>query len=108
MIAALNLLVPVVVIGLIILAMRLKKMFPIYTAIVFVIVYTVFQPSYMPKGKVTTTLPNAAFEVTSDKVENRILKPMSSEARDARMAEVEELATKRREELIEQMKSEKE
>lgn len=107
MIAALNLLVPIVVIGLVLLAMRLKKMYPIYIALVFVVLYTMFQPSYMPKGKVTTTLPNSSFEVTNKNVENRILKPVTAEERDARMKEVEALSAARREELIQQMKNEK-
>lgn len=107
MIAALNLIVPIVVIGLFVLAMRLKKMYPIYIAVVFVILYQAFQPSYMPKGRVTTTLPNAEFQVTSGDVEDRLRKPMDSEARTSRMIEVEELATKRREELVNQIKTEK-
>lgn len=107
MIALLNFVVPVVVIALIILAMRLKKFWPIIVSIVFVIVYQAVQPSYLPKGT-TKQLPNAEFQIESKPIEDRIRKTISPEERDARMANVENETNERIEALIERSKSEKE
>jgi hypothetical protein len=107
MILLMNLLGPLFVVAMILLAMRLKKVYPLYIAVFFVIIYSFLQPSYMPKGTVMPAVPNAPFEVSDKPIKDRILKPISSEVRDARMAEVVDLATKRREELIQQIKSEK-
>lgn len=106
MIFLLNVVPSIIMVALIYLAYRISKVWPLMVAIVFVIVYGLLQPSYMPKGTVKA-LPNAEFKVENKVIQDRVLKPMSSEDRSARMAEVEELATKRREELIRQIKTEK-
>lgn len=107
MILLMNLLGPLFVVVMIILAMRLKKVYPLYIGVFFVIIYSFLQPSYMPKGTVMPSVPNVPFEVSDKPIESRVLKPMSSDERDARMSEVEELSNKRRDELIQQIKSEK-
>lgn len=106
MIAALNLIVPVVVIGFVLLAMRLKKMFPIYTAIVFVILYALLQPSYLPKGTVKPVVYEE-FKPNESVFVDRMLKPKSGAERDAsRKAEFEK-NDERIDKLIKQMKTEK-
>lgn len=107
MIALLNFVVPIVVIGLILLAMRLKKFWPIIVAIVFVIVYQAVQPSYIPKGTVKD-LPRAEFRVDDSPIQDRMRKTISAEERDARMAKADKETNERIEALIERSKSEKE
>lgn len=54
--------------------------------LVLMALYAKFQPSYMPKGEVKRSeIP--AFEVSTSKIEDRALKPVSGEERDRIMKE---------------------
>lgn len=107
MVSLLNFAVPFVSIALILLAMRLKKFWPVIIALVFVIVYQAVQPSYVPKGTVKQ-LSNAEFIIDNSPIQDRIRKNMSAEDRDNRMLKVENETNERINALVEQSKSEKE
>jgi hypothetical protein len=82
MIALLNIIVPVVVILLFWLAFKIKSFYPVIIALSFVVVYQLFQPSYMPKG-VVKPLPNVEFQVNNSEIVDLELKPKSSEYYDS-------------------------
>lgn len=91
MIAALNYILPVVVLALVYVAWRLKKVWPLAVAVLFVVVYSAVQPSYMPKGTVKTYTP-PPFESVNAPIVDRSLKPKSSEQYDAeRNAAIEQI-----------------
>lgn len=93
MIVALNFVVPVVVLILAYAAFRLKKYWPLVVAVVFVVVYTAVQPSYLPKGTVKT-LPSPQFQSVETPVVDRGLKTKSSDQYDAeRNAAIEQINT---------------
>ena len=93
MIVALNFVVPVVVIALLYVAFRLKKFWPVVVAVLFVVVYTAVQPSYMPKGTVKA-LSSQPFQSVETPVVDLGLKPKSSEHYDAeRNAAIEQINT---------------
>lgn len=106
MVVALNFLVPLIFIAMLLLAMRLKKIWPILVAVAFVIVYQAVQPSYIPKGT-TKSLPNADFMVDETEIKDRVRKTMSADERDARMKEAEKETQIRIEELREKSKENK-
>jgi hypothetical protein len=82
MILLLNLLVPLLVIAHVYLAYKLNKLWPIGLGFVIVMVYTVAQPSYMPKGTVKP-LPNAEFRTVDKPIVDLGLKPKSGDEYDA-------------------------
>ena len=80
MIALLNLIPTVVIFIGVVLALRFKKWQWAVGAIVVVLLYYQFQPSYMPKGEVQRSeIP--AFDRSEGAVENRISKPVPVEDR---------------------------
>lgn len=81
MIALLNILVPIVVLALVYLGYRMKSGWPLAAAILFVIMYTLFQPSYMPKGTVKA-LPNVEFVHVDTEIIDRGLKTRSADEYD--------------------------
>lgn len=83
MIVLLNLLTIIVVLLGVFFSVKMKKLWPIATAASLVIVYSFFQPSYMPKGTVQRTeLP--AFEQSEAQIQDRALKPQDGSVYDAR------------------------
>lgn len=83
MIVLLNLLSAIVVVGGIVLSAKLRKLWPLVTAAVFTILYSFFQPSYMPKGTVQRAeLP--PFEQSEAQIQDRALKPQDGSVYDAR------------------------
>jgi len=93
MVLLLNILVPLVVIALLYLAWRLKNWHPALIAIVFVVAYGAFQPSYIPKGTVKP-LPNPEFHVNDSPMVDRLMKPKSGAEYDAeRNKALEEINT---------------
>lgn len=107
MVVLLNILVPVIIIGLLYLAYKLKKGWPVLVAIAFVLAYGLVQPSYMPKGTVKP-VQYTEFQKVDKPMADRMLKPKSGAERDAaRKAEFEK-NDQRVEALIETMKKEKE
>lgn len=81
MIVALNYLVPAVVFILMFVAYKLRKVWPLIVAVLFVVVYGAIQPSYMPKGTVKTYTP-PPFERVDTPMVDRVLKPKSAEQYD--------------------------
>jgi hypothetical protein len=81
MVLLLNILVPVVVLGLMYLAYRLKKFWPIAASVAFVLLYQLAQPSYMPKGTVKP-VKIVEFKQLDIPMVDRSLKPKSSEQYD--------------------------
>jgi hypothetical protein len=93
MIVALNFIVPVVVLALLYVAFSLKRFWPVVVAVLFVVVYTAIQPSYLPKGTVKS-LPSAPFKSVETPVVDRGLKPKNSDQYDAeRNAAIEQINT---------------
>lgn len=81
MIALLNIIVPVVVILLLWFAFKIKSFYPVIIALAFVVLYQLFQPSYMPKG-VVKSLPNVEFHTVDKPIVDLQLKTKSSEQYD--------------------------
>lgn len=81
MVLALNLLLPVILIVLFVIAIRYRKWWPVLLAAVVFILYTLAQPSYLPKGTVKS-LPNAEFRVSDSPIIDRQLKPKSAQEYD--------------------------
>lgn len=81
MVLLLNILVPVVAIILIVLTVKLRKMWPAYTMIALSIVHAFAQPSYMPKGTVKP-MPTVEFKQLDIPMVDRSLKPKSDDERD--------------------------
>jgi hypothetical protein len=81
MILALNIIVPIVVILFLWLALRLKSGYPVIAALVFVVMYQLFQPSYMPKGTVKP-MSKVEFQQVNTPIVDRGLKTKSSEQYD--------------------------
>lgn len=77
----LSFIVTVVVLGLLFLAFKRKKLWPLALAAVFMVVYMNVQPSYLPKGEVKrSVIP--AFEKSDAKIQDNLLKPPSGEDMD--------------------------
>lgn len=81
MVLALNILLPIVLIALLVIAIRYRKWWPVLLAAVFFILYTLAQPSYLPKGTVKS-FPNAEFKVNDSPIVDRQLKPKSPQEYD--------------------------
>lgn len=81
MVLLLNIIVPLVTIVLIYLGYKLKSGWPLAIAILFVVGYTLVQPSYMPKGTVKS-LPHVEFQYVDTEIVDRGLKTKSPEEYD--------------------------
>lgn len=91
MIALMNYAVPLMFLVGIYATWKLKKLWPIAVAGALVLVYTIAQPTYLPKG--TVAAPRIEVTQYVDKpIVDRSLKPMSDAERDAkRNAELESI-----------------
>lgn len=100
MIALLNIVVPVFVIFLFWLAFKLKSLYPVLIALSFIVLYQLFQPSYMPKGTVKS-MP--AFEIKQSDVQivDRGLKTKTAEQYDIERKEALEAIDRSLKEQIE-------
>lgn len=109
MVLLLNILVPLVAIVLIVLTVKLRKMWPTYTMIALSIIYAFAQPSYMPKGTVKP-MPTIEFKQLDIPMVDRSLKPKSDAERDSeRKAAIEEIDRDLEQQIIkQQMKYHKE
>ena len=108
MIVLLNYLVPAVLVSLALVAYKTKR-YAITTvgALIFVLFYNAYQPSYMPKGTVPS-LKVTPTEYVDKSIVDRTRKVMTVEERDERMHKKSEAAESRREKLIDDMNKEKE
>ncbi|WOZ57539.1 hypothetical protein [Pseudomonas phage vB_PseuGesM_254] len=86
MIALMNYAVPLIVLLGLVAAYATNKVWPVLLAVVISLVYTVAQPTYMPKGTVRPPVIQE-FERVERPFVDRALKPMSDEERDARRNE---------------------
>lgn len=82
MIALMNYAVPLIVLIGIIIAYKLKSVYPLAFAVVLAVVYTVAQPTYLPKGTVASPVINE-LEYVDKPIVDRGRKVMSDEQRDA-------------------------
>ena len=99
MVLLLNILVPTVVIILLYIAWRIKNWHPALLAIVFIIAYGAFQPSYMPKGTVKSTQV-VEFKQLDIPIVDRSLKSKSSEQYDLERNKAIDLINKNLKEQI--------
>ena len=86
MIVLMNYAIPLIVLIGLFIAYKLKSVYPLALAVAIAILYTVAQPTYLPKG----TVPPMRVEETAfiDRpMIDRSLKPMSDEKRDAQRNE---------------------
>lgn len=86
MIALMNYAIPLIVLLGLVAAYATKKVWPVLLAVVISLVYSVAQPTYMPKGTVRPPVIQEVERVERPFVD-RGLKPMSDEERDARRNE---------------------
>lgn len=84
MIVLLNLISGLIVVGGGYLSCKLKKIWPICVALLFMLLYNIVQPSYLPKGEIKRSqIPE--FEKTEEVIQDRNLSPKSSEQYDEDM-----------------------
>lgn len=83
MVLLLNLVSWVVVLIFIYIWYKTKKFRYLVVAAVFMLIYNIAQPSYMPKGTVTR-MANPAFEQSNAAIEDRNRKPEDPNERQAR------------------------
>lgn len=70
-----------IVLGLLFLAFKRKRFWPLVLAVGFMVIYMNVQPSYLPKGEVRrSVIP--AFEKSDAKIQDNLLKPPSGEEMD--------------------------
>lgn len=81
MVLLLNILFPVVIIALMVISYKFKKVWPVIGVVAFILIYSIAQPSYMPKGTVKP-LPNPEFRVNDSPMVDRLMKPKSPEQYD--------------------------
>lgn len=81
MIVLLNIIVPVVVVGLLYAAYKFKTYWPLVIMVAVLFIYPMIQPSYMPKGTVRST-PVVEFKQLDIPMVDRSLKPKSAEQYD--------------------------
>lgn len=86
MIALMNYAIPLIVLLGLVVAYSTKKVWPVLLAVVISLVYSVAQPTYMPKGTVRAPVIQEVERVERPFLD-RSLKPMSDEERDARRNE---------------------
>lgn len=91
MIVLMNYALPIIFIVGLFCAYKLKNFYPLLAAVVIAFLYTVAQPSYLPKGTVASPRIEATAYVDKPIVD-RSLKPMSDADRDkARNDEIERI-----------------
>lgn len=76
-----NVLGPIVFLGLMFLSFKLRKLWPAACAMLFIVLYTLAQPSYMPKGTVKQ-MPKVEFQQVNTPIVDRGMKTKSSEQYD--------------------------
>lgn len=63
------------------LSFKLKKLWPLVVAAIFLVIYTIVQPSYLPKGEVKrSAIPE--FERSESRIQDRNLKAKTGEEYD--------------------------
>lgn len=82
MIILLNVIVPIVILGLSFYAYKIQKWWPVLVAIAFSLIYGLVQPSYMPKGVVKPMAAPIEFRQVEGPMTDRMLKPKSAEQYD--------------------------
>lgn len=82
MIVLMNYAVPLIVLIGIIIAYKLKSVYPLAFAVALAVLYTVAQPTYLPKGTVASPVINE-LEYVDKPIVDRGRKVMSDEHRDA-------------------------
>lgn len=97
MIVLLNMIVPVVVVGLLYAAYKFKTYWPLVIMVAVLFIYPMIQPSYMPKGTVKP-IQNVEFKQLDIPIVDRSLKPKSAEQydleRNALLDEIDEKINK--------------
>lgn len=103
MVIILNLLPFLVSLGLIFLAYKIRKWWPIVVMFVFLLVYKTVQPSYLPKGVVQRTqLPE--FEQSPLTIQDVQRKPaLTGQERDVKMQKEYAESDNRRNEFVESL-----
>lgn len=83
MIVLMNYAVPLIFLAGLILTCKIKRLWPLAAAGALILVYTVAQPTMLPKGTVTAPVI-APTEFVDKPIVDRSLKPMSDAERDAK------------------------
>lgn len=83
MIVLMNYAVPLIFLIGLILAYKIKRLWPLVAAGALILVYTVAQPTMLPKGTVAAPVIKAT-EYVDKPIVDRSLKPMSDAERDAK------------------------
>lgn len=86
MIALMNYVVPLLFISGVFLIFRLKKSWPVFVFGVLILIYTVAQPTYLPKGTVAAPVIQE-LEYVDKPIVDRSRKVMSDEERDTKRNE---------------------
>lgn len=81
MIVLMNYAVPLIILIGMLLAYKLKKLYPAYIGVALAIVYVIAQPTMLPKGTVSAPVI-AATEFVDKPIVDRSLKPMTDADRD--------------------------
>lgn len=82
MIALMNYAVPLIILIGLFIGYKLKSIYPLALAVLIVVIYTLAQPTYLPKGTVSAPLIQD-LEYVDKPIVDRSRKVMSDEERDA-------------------------